>query len=54
MKEKFLLLKGKTYEDEIIQARKHWLFKVKIHDSITSIEGKILEITNLKPHTHER
>ncbi len=54
VKEKFLLLKGKTYEDEIIQARKHWLFKVKIHDSITSIEGKILEITNLKPHTHER
>ena len=54
VKEKFLLLKGKTYEEEIIQARKHWLFKVKIHDSITSIEGKILEITNLKPHTHER
>ena len=54
VKEKFLLLKGKTYEDEIIQARKHWLFKVKIHDSITSIEGKILEITNVKRRTHER
>lgn len=54
VKEKFLLLKGKTYEEEIIQARKHWLFKVKIHDSITSIEGKILEITNVKRRTHER
>ncbi len=54
VKEKFLLLKGKTYEEEIIQARKHWLFKVKIHDSITSIDGKILEITNVKPRTHER
>ncbi len=54
VKEKFLLLKGKKYEEEIAEARKHWLFKVKIHDSITSKEGKILEITNVKPHTHER
>jgi len=49
VKEKFLLLKGKTYEEEIARARKHWLFKVNIHDSITSIDGKILEITNVKP-----
>jgi hypothetical protein len=34
---------------EIALARKHWLFKVNIHDSITSIDGKILEITNVKP-----
>lgn len=54
VKEKFLLLKGKTYKEEIIQAKKHWLFKVKIHDSITSIEGKILEISNVEPNTNER
>lgn len=48
VKEKFLLHKGKTYESEIDEAGKHWLFKIKIHDSITSKEGKILEITNLK------
>jgi len=49
VKEKFLLLKGRAYKEEIVQARKHWLFKVNIHDSITSIDGKILEITNVKP-----
>ena len=49
VKEKFLLPKGKSYAEEIVQARKHWLFKVNIHDSITSVDGKILEITNVKP-----
>jgi 16S rRNA (guanine527-N7)-methyltransferase len=49
VRSKFLLLKGKTYKNEIAEAKKHWLFKVKIHDSITSAEGKILEIINVKP-----
>jgi hypothetical protein len=49
VKEKFLLPKGKSYAEEIVQAKKHWLFKVNIHDSITSVDGKILEITNVKP-----
>ena len=50
VKEKYLLHKGQTYQEEILEARKHWLFNIKVHDSITSAEGKILEITDLVPN----
>ena len=45
--DKYLLHKGKKYKEEIAIAKKQWLFKSKVHDSITSDYGKILEITNL-------
>ncbi|MFK7973441.1 MAG: 16S rRNA (guanine(527)-N(7))-methyltransferase RsmG [Rickettsiaceae bacterium] len=51
VRDKYLLHKGKSYAAEIEEARKHWLFDITVHDSITSSEGKILEITALKPHT---
>ena len=45
--DKYLLHKGKTYKEEIVEAEKHWLFNSKVHDSITSDYGKILEITDI-------
>ncbi len=45
--DKYLLHKGKTYREEIAKSEKHWLFNSKVHDSITSDYGKILEITNV-------
>jgi 16S rRNA (guanine527-N7)-methyltransferase len=38
------LLKGKSYEEEIEEARKDWLFDVVVHDSISDKSGKILEV----------
>lgn len=46
--DKLLLLKGETYSKEIEVAEKRWLFNVRIHDSITSEKGKVLEITDVK------
>lgn len=48
IQKKILLLKGKNYEREITEAQKYWLFDVNLHDSITSQEGKIVEISNIK------
>ncbi len=48
IKDKMLLHKGSSFEEELDQAKKHWLFDLKIHDSITSGMGKILEIYNLR------
>ena len=43
---KMLLLKGKNYDQEITQAKKHWLFNFSLHDSITG-DGKIVGISNI-------
>jgi 16S rRNA (guanine527-N7)-methyltransferase len=48
IQKKMLLLKGKNYEKEITEAQKNWLFDINLHDSITSREGKIVEISNIK------
>lgn len=48
IQKKILLLKGKNYEKEIKEAQKNWLFDINLHDSITSREGKIIEISNIK------
>ncbi len=48
IKNKMLLHKGSSFADELDQAKKHWLFDLKIHDSITPGMGKILEIYNLR------
>lgn len=48
IKDKYLLHKGETYQKELDEAAKHWLFNVNIHDSITFNKGKILEITDVR------
>ena len=45
---KCLLHKGISYESEIQEAHKHWLFKLSIHDSISSHGSKILEVNDIK------
>lgn len=47
VREKYLLLKGKNYMNEIEAAKKEWLFRYDLHDSISSNEGKVLEIYDL-------
>ncbi|HJK86453.1 MAG TPA: 16S rRNA (guanine(527)-N(7))-methyltransferase RsmG [Candidatus Megaira endosymbiont of Nemacystus decipiens] len=46
---KYLLHKGENYQQEVQSAQKDWLFDLRIHDSLTSSKGKILEINNVKP-----
>ena len=48
VKDKYLLHKGAGYKNEILNAKKHWLFNETVHDSITSETGNILEITDLE------
>ena len=43
---KLLFLKGKKIYNEIEEAKKYWHFNYKLIDSITSNEGKIIEITS--------
>lgn len=40
----FLLLKGKSYLEEITEAQKEWDFNIVVHSSITDCQGKILEV----------
>lgn len=44
---KILLLKGKNYNHEIMEAKKHWLFNFILHDSIAG-DGKIVEISGVR------
>lgn len=48
IQKKILLLKGKSYKQEIAEAQKYWLFDFNLYNSITSQEGKIVEIFNIK------
>ncbi len=48
VKDKYLLLKSKNYQQEFDIARRNWLFDYKVHNSITLEESKVLEISNLK------
>ncbi|HZV21670.1 MAG TPA: 16S rRNA (guanine(527)-N(7))-methyltransferase RsmG [Hyphomicrobiales bacterium] len=41
---KGLFLKGREAETEIADARRRWAFDIKIHDSLSDEEGRILEI----------
>ena len=45
VKNKYLLLKGKNFMQEIKDAQKERLFNINYYDSITSWDGKIIEIT---------
>ncbi|RTK93984.1 MAG: 16S rRNA (guanine(527)-N(7))-methyltransferase RsmG [Rickettsiales bacterium] len=48
VKDKYLLHKDESYQKELDEAAKHWLFNVNIHDSIIFNKGKILEITDVR------
>jgi 16S rRNA (guanine527-N7)-methyltransferase len=41
-----LFLKGREAQSEIADARKRWVFEVKIHPSISDAQGRILEVRN--------
>lgn len=45
---RFLLLKGKNTEEELLEANKEWIFDYKKYRSKTSEESCVLEITNAK------
>jgi 16S rRNA (guanine527-N7)-methyltransferase len=47
VKDRYLLLKGENYQEELKKARVNWLFDCIVHDSVTSKWGKILEINNV-------
>jgi len=49
--EEIVLLKGKTYQQEIDDAKKKYTFNVEKFKSITSDESYILKITDVKIHT---
>ena len=46
-----ILLKGKTYQQELDEVKKKYTFNVEKFKSITSDESFILKITDLKNHT---
>jgi 16S rRNA (guanine527-N7)-methyltransferase len=46
-----VLLKGKTYQQEIDEAKKKYTFKLEKFRSITSDESSIVKITNIKLNT---
>lgn len=45
---RLLLLKGRTYQQEISDAQKHWKFDVVARPSLTDNEAKMLEIRNIE------
>jgi 16S rRNA (guanine527-N7)-methyltransferase len=49
--ESIILLKGKTYQQELEEAKKKYTFDVEKFKSITSNESFILKITNIKSTT---
>ena len=44
----FLFLKGQDVDEELTKASKCWIMKVEKHRSVTSEDGTILKITNLR------
>lgn len=48
VKDKYLLLKGQGYQEEIDNAKKKWSFYHLTYDSMTSNNSKIIEISNLE------
>lgn len=45
---KMIVLKGRTSQEEVDEARKSWHFDVVAHTSLTDNEAKVLEIGKLK------
>jgi 16S rRNA (guanine527-N7)-methyltransferase len=46
-----ILIKGKTYQQELEEAKKKYTFDVEKFRSITSDESYILKISNIKRNT---
>ncbi len=51
---KILLLKGKTVQEEIADAKYKWHFDYTLHKSVTSIDSFVVEIHNLKRRDNEQ
>ncbi len=47
-KTRCLFLKGKKVPEEIKEAEKKWKFSTSVHSSLSSPEGRILEISNVR------
>lgn len=45
----FLFLKGKKHRLEVEEAERNWDFKIEVKQSITSTEGVVLVLSELKP-----
>lgn len=48
VKDRYLLLKGESYQEELKEAKVNWSLDCIVHDSVTSNWGKILEINNVQ------
>lgn len=46
---KALLLKGRDVAAEVAEARKDWTFEMSTHDSLSSPEGRVLEVSSISP-----
>jgi 16S rRNA (guanine527-N7)-methyltransferase len=44
-----LFLKGREAEAEIDEARRGWIFDVRLHPSLTSADSSIVEVSGLRP-----
>jgi len=44
----FIFPKGKSYQEELIEAKKHWNFELEILQNMVEPEGVILRIANLR------
>lgn len=49
--EKVLLLKGRSFREEVVAAQKHFYFDITFYESITDSNSKILIIKNLRRRT---
>ena len=49
----FLVHKGKKYKDEVQEAKKNFTFAVNYYESITSYEGKIIKVKNIRKKSNE-
>lgn len=43
-----LFMKGEKTDEELVRAKKRWNFMLETFSSVTSLEGKILKISNIK------
>ncbi|MGI4775770.1 MAG: 16S rRNA (guanine(527)-N(7))-methyltransferase RsmG [Janthinobacterium lividum] len=51
-RDKYLILKGSTYQSEIDLAKQRWFFHHRVEPSITSQHGAILELRNVTKIVH--
>ncbi len=49
----FFVHKGKKYKDEVEEAKKNFTFAVDYYESVTSYEGKIVRVKNIRKKANE-